>query len=100
MATNIIVVKERVIMFDYDEEAKRAVPILDRYDLSRYLDYKYRRNIYDVIDSIDMSDKEFAEAFDCLSLDEFVEYLHDRYGVQSYEITTIEIGGMRYNRRR
>ena len=76
-------------MFDYDEFARDAVEILDRYDLKEKIDscretwcddtYELQQNIGNALYFEGCT--EAAQALENLTLDEFLEYLAVRYGV-------------------
>lgn len=73
-------------MFDYDENAKQSVEILDKYDLNHILKNCYGVSIYDVRDQLTHIDKKVNDAVYNLSIDELAEYLHKRYSMRIEEI--------------
>lgn len=78
-------------MFEYDELSSNAVKILDKYNLEdEILQCKKRGYLdpYDIRDYIQMltSNLELIDALEELSLDEFMEYLTERYKIRWQEI--------------
>ena len=74
-------------MFDYDQEAKNAVDVLDKYDFSPLLKSCYGVDIYDISDWLEEYGEEVSKAIVELTTDELVEYLHLRYGVRVEEVS-------------
>jgi hypothetical protein len=72
-------------MFDYDKDSRDAAIVLDNYDLTEYLELCIAHQITDSWDVRDYilkeSDAEIAAAIECLTMDEFMVYLSERYGV-------------------
>ena len=75
-------------MFDYDEESKRAVEILDKYDLSPYLINRYGIDLFVIRENlINVLGKAVGDVtISNLSVDEFAEYLHQRYKARIEEV--------------
>ena len=82
-------------MFEYDELARKAVDVLDRYDFEP--DIYFCRNTkildgYDIREYIkNQHEGEVETALDDLSLDEFMEYLTARYKVRWTEIVSYQM---------
>lgn len=72
-------------MFDYDKESRDAAIILDKYDLSKYLEVCIKNHITDSCDLrealMTFCNYEVEKAIEDLSIDEFIEYLTSRYNV-------------------
>ena len=85
-------------MFDYDEYAREAVTVLDKYDLReviKWLIHCGTKDSYDIREAIGEHYKnecvgceDVGEALENLSLDEFMEYLTVRYGIRWREDIT------------
>lgn len=74
-------------MFGYDESSKEAAEILDKYDFSSALKPCYGVDIYDIEDWIEEYGDEVSEAVHELTVDEFAEYLHQKYGMRIEEVS-------------
>lgn len=74
-------------MFDYDQEAKNAVDVLDKYDFSPLLKSCRGVDLQDVRDWLEEYGEEISKAIAELTIDELVEYLHLRYGVRVEEVS-------------
>lgn len=72
-------------MFDYDEESRNAVVTLDKYDLAIYLKACVKNHVTDSGDVrealMTFCNYEVEKAIECLTTDEFMEYLTSRYNV-------------------
>lgn len=70
-------------MFDYDEESRNAVVTLDKYDLAIYLKACVKNHVTDSGDVrealMTFCNYEVEKAIECLTTDEFMEYLTSRY---------------------
>lgn len=70
-------------MFDYDEESRNAVVTLDKYDLAIYLKACVKNHVTDSGDVrevfMTMCNGDVKTAIECLTMDEFMEYLTSRY---------------------
>lgn len=85
-------------MFDYDEYASDAVKVLDKYDLREIISWIINcgtKDSYDIKEALVehytnecVGCEEVGEALENLSLDEFREYLTERYGIQWWEHIT------------
>lgn len=77
-------------MFEYDESARKAVEILDTYDLSSTLNDAYHEMVKDPWDiKVEYIPSRYPELEDVLSdlcEDEFMEYLSSRYPVKFDEV--------------
>ena len=67
-------------MFDYDKEAKHAVEILDKYNLTEVLEKCHGYQLYDVAEKLKSYNKEIEEIIYDLSADELGIYLNKKYG--------------------
>ncbi len=67
-------------MFDYDKEAKHAVEILDKYNLTEVLKKCHGYQLYDVAEKLKSYNKEIEEIISDLSADELGIYLNKKYG--------------------
>ena len=81
-------------MFEYDFISHNAAEELDKYDFTDLLHYCYDnglRNPWDIADVMISEHNELGAedgAIDCLSIDEFIEYLSERYNVCFEEVIT------------
>lgn len=78
-------------LFEGNEDAEKAIKILDKYDFSEILKNANLKNVDDVIDNIcdsQMSNEEIIFAFDELSIEEAVTYFIERYKMYYMEIPT------------
>lgn len=66
-------------MFDYDKEAKHAVEILDKYNLTQILRKCNGKQLYDVAKMLESYNQEIANIIFDLSADELGIYLQKRY---------------------
>lgn len=66
-------------MFDYDKEAKHAVEILDKYNLTQILRKCHGKQLYDVAKILESYNQEIADIIFDLSADELGIYLQERY---------------------
>ena len=66
-------------MFDYDKEAKHAVEILDKYNLTQILKECHGEQLYDVAKTLESYNQEIADIIFDLSTDELGIYLQERY---------------------
>lgn len=66
-------------MFDYDKESKKAVEILDKYNLANILKQCHGMEIYHVADKLKEYNKEIENAISSLSAYELSLYLENRY---------------------
>ena len=76
-------------MFDYDEYSKAAAEKLDEYDFTEILSSCYDNNLRDPWDiKCEIEDEygELEDILDDLSVDEFMEYLSNRYDVYFEEV--------------
>ena len=85
-------------MFDYDKETQSAAKVIDKYDLSGYLESCYLygpRDPWDIREHIASNSIPFEmdlfDALHILSTDEFIEYLEKRYDVQFEEIISYQM---------
>lgn len=77
-------------MFEGNEDAEKAIEVLDKYDFSEILKNANWKNVYGVIDDIcdsQMSNEEIMFAFDELSTEEVVTYFTKRYKMHCHVIT-------------
>ena len=74
-------------MFDYDEESKKAVEVLDKYDFSIVLESCRGVDVYDIKDWLEKYGGEVEEAIPELTDYEFAEYLRQRYGMGIQEVS-------------
>lgn len=79
----------------YFEDKNEAARILDEYDFENFLDYYYYKGIQDAYEIETALSKELGgdveEAIESLSIEEFVDYLSDRYTVTFVEIISYEM---------
>lgn len=71
-------------MFEGNEDAEKAIKILDKYDFSEILKNIHFKDVYDVIDDIgwsQMGNEETRSAFDELSFKEAATYFKERYNM-------------------
>lgn len=66
-------------MFDYDKEAKHAVEILDKYNLTQILRKCHGKQLYDVAKTLESYNQEISDIIFDLSADELGIYLQERY---------------------
>lgn len=66
-------------MFDYDKEAKHAVEILDKYNLTQILRKCHGKQLYDVAKTLESYNQEIADIIFDLTADELGIYLQERY---------------------
>lgn len=66
-------------MFDYDKEAKHAVEILDKYNLTEVLKKCHGKQLYDVAKALESYNQEIADIIFDLSAYELGIYLQERY---------------------
>lgn len=66
-------------MFDYDKEAKHAVEILDKYNLTQILKKCHSKQLYDVAKMLESYNQEIDDIIFDLSADELEIYLQERY---------------------
>lgn len=82
-------------MFEYDELACKAAAILDQCDFKEDIEHCKRTRLLDAYDIREFLEKNYLwdvrDAFDNLSLDEFMEYLTARYNVRWHEISHYEM---------
>lgn len=74
-------------MFEGNNDAEKAVKILDKYDFSEILKNIDWKNVDDVIDDIcysQMNNEEITFAFDELSFEEAETYFKERYNMYFY----------------
>lgn len=76
-------------MFEYDKVSCNAAKTLDKYDLTKTIEYCKRKELYldEIYDSLYELSKEISDAAYDLTPDEFMDYLSDRYKVKWREIT-------------
>ena len=77
-------------LFEGNEDAEKAIKILDKYDFSEILKNANLKNVYDVIDDIcfsQMSNEEIEFAFNELSFEEAATYFKERYNMHCHVIT-------------
>ena len=81
-------------MFEYDKYAKAAADKLDEYDFTEILSWCYDNGLRDPWDIRCKIEDEHYElsvddgALDNLSIDEFMDYLSEKYSVRFEEVTT------------
>lgn len=81
-------------MFEYDIHAKHAAEELDKYNFTEILHYCYHNGLRNPWDIADVMISEYEElgvedgAIESLSIDEFTEYLSERYNVWFEEVIT------------
>lgn len=75
-------------MFDYDKESKYAAETLDKYDFSLTLRKCYGVEIGDIKNLLSLYGEEVENAILNLTTDEFLEYLHQRFGMNIQEVPT------------
>ena len=81
-------------MFEYDIYAQHAAEELDKYDFTDLLRYCYDNGYVNPWDIADVMISEYNErgvedgAIESLSLDEFIEYLSERYNIGFEEVIT------------
>ena len=73
-------------MFDYDEESKRAVEILDKYNLTDMLKEYRGIEANEIEDEIKNINDELCEAIESLTYAEFSDYLIERYKMRMEEV--------------
>ncbi len=69
-------------MFEENEDAKKAVKVLDKYDFSEILKNVHFKDVYDITDDIgwsQMGNEEIRSAFDDLTSEEAAMYFKERY---------------------
>lgn len=74
-------------MFDYDEESRLAVEVLDKYDFTSVLKNCYGIDIYDIEELLESFGEEVSKAVSDLTTEEFAEYLHLRYDMRIEEVS-------------
>lgn len=91
-------------MFDYDQASCKAASALDNYDLTEVL-LECRNSGYR--DPWDIQEKgiivnfpELETVLDDLSLDEFMDYLRNRYTVRFDEVISYRMTGIPERRKR
>lgn len=75
-------------MFEYDKDAKQAVEILDKYDLTKFLYDCYSKGVIDILDILDVLEIKYPEletVLEDLTTDEFMEYICTKYNVRFAE---------------
>lgn len=69
-------------LFEGNEDAEKAVKVLDKYDFSEILKNVHFKDVYDVTDDIgwsQMGNEEIRSAFDDLTSEEAAMYFKERY---------------------
>jgi hypothetical protein len=78
-------------MFEYSKEAMRAVKEIDKYDLKPAIHWcfkNHKRIYYEVQDKIILEYPSLEQAIEDLTIDEFMEYLRQRYNIIFDEVST------------
>ena len=85
-------------LFTYDVMSNLAASILDKYDFNKELEFCRHASIPNIRDAwnvreyiLDMNNEEVEFALDELSLDEFMEYMNDRYNIRWEVIITYKM---------
>lgn len=81
-------------MFEYDKESMNAAKALDRYDLLGVLSSCYtsgRRDPSDIQEEITRRFVELKTIIEDLTLDEFMEYLSNRYNIWFEEVISYRL---------